>query len=478
VIGVRAAIAILASLGVCLGARTALASDVYTDTSEVRACLTQGGATFAATRGGVVVTKDGTTRVLTVLDGLPDTRAYALLATADGVWVGTERGAVELSARLEVQRAALDASVRAFASWNGVVLAGTFGRGIADLTHGTFLATPDARVLSLATFGGTLYAGTMSGVVERSGSGFAVRTAEPAFDLSVDAAGVHASVAPKTAACAVASSGMPSNDVSAIAADDRSTWVGTFDRGLARLDADGFHAIAGVDARIDALALDRKRARLWVGTARGLYAVDGGSDGACDGNVGHVVVGGDEVHALAALEGGGVLAGTGHGALIVDRAGAIARLGSKQGVELPSVTAVLEREGTLFLGTTGGLFVGRGRRFERLSVASGHLPDDWVTALASSGDAIYAGTYNAGVVRLEKHGHWQAQRMGGGFVNPAGLGVDGDALYVATMDGLWTSTRGSPLARRERGALGPDVTGIAVSSRGTYVASRRGVLRL
>ena len=139
---------------------------------------------------------------------------------------------------------------------------------------------------------------------------------------------------------------------------------------------------------------------------------------------------------------------------------------------------MLERDGTLFLGTTGGLFVGSGRRFQRLSVASGHLPDDWVTALASSGDAVYAGAYNPGVVRLENKGRWRAHAMGGGFVNPAGLTVDGDTLYVATMDGLWTSTGGGALARRDRGALGPDVTGIAVSSRGTYVGSRRGILRL
>jgi ligand-binding sensor domain-containing protein len=463
-------IRVVAALAVCLASRAALASEVYTDTSEVRACITRDGATIAATGGGVVVTKNGATRVLTALDGLPDTRAYALLGAPDGVWVGTERGAVELSGGLEVERAALDTSVRALAWWNGVVLAGTFGRGIADLTHGTFMATPDARVLSLATFGGTLYAGTMSGVVERSDTAFVSLTADPAFDLSVDASGVHASLAPPVAACSVASSGMPSNDVSAVAADDRGTWVGTFDRGLARLDEAGFHVIAGVDARIDALAVDRKRARVWVGTARGLYAVEG--------DVGHVVVAGDEVHALAALEDGGVIAGTGHGALMVGTADAIGRIGPKEGVDIPSVTAVLERGGTLFLGTTGGLFVGSGRRFARLSVASGHLPDDWVTALASDGGAIYAGTYNAGVVRLEKSDRWHAHGMGGGFVNPAGLRVDGDTLYVATMDGLWTSTRGSALARRDRGALGPDVTGIAVSSRGVYVASRRGMLRL
>lgn len=143
------------------------------------------------------------------------------------------------------------------------------------------------------------------------------------------------------------------------------------------------------------------------------------------------------------------------------------------------MTAVQTRGETLYLGTTGGLFVGQEGKLKRLSVASGHLPDDWVTALAIRDDVVYAGTYNAGVVRLDKAtGAWHAQRLGGGYVNPAGLTLDGDTLYVATMDGLLTSTHGSPLATRDRASLGRDVTGIAASPLGTFVASRRGVLKL
>jgi ligand-binding sensor domain-containing protein len=448
--------------------RGAFAREVYTDTSEVHACVTRDGATVAATGGGVVVTKNGSSRVLTLLDGLPDTRAHALLGTEDGVWVGTELGAVLLSDRFEpIRTREPGTSVRALARWNDDVLAGTFGRGIADLTSGTFITTPDARVLSLSTFDGMLYAATMSGVFARSGSTFAQLSSAPAFGVKLDGSTVRVLSTPEAAGCTTPSNGLPSNDVSAVVADERGTWVGTFDQGLSRLERGRFITMAGVDKRIDALVLDRKSDRVWVGTARGLFAVDDG--------VGHAVLPGDEVHALAAREGGGVIAGTSHGAVIVD-ANTIARIGPKQGVDIPSVTAVLEHDGTLFLGTTGGLFIGRGRKFERLSLASGHLPDDWVTALATSGDAIYVGTYNAGVVRLEKGKGWRAVRLGGDYVNPAGLCVDGHTLYVATMDGLWTSTNGSRLTRRDGGALGADVTGVAVSPVGTFVASRRGLL--
>jgi ligand-binding sensor domain-containing protein len=436
----------------------ARATAVYTDTSDVHACVSHGGATVAATGGGVVVTKDGVSRVLTARDGLPDTRAYAVLERPEGLWVGTDRGAVLLGAAFEPRRTALDVSVRGLAFWKGDVVAASFGAGLVDLTRGTSIAAPDARVLSLSTEGGTLDIGTMSGIYRQTGATFVRASSAPEFAAPVQ--------------CQVPSNGLPSNDVNAVAADARTLWVGTFDRGLARLDGDRFIPIDGVDRRIDALALDRRTGRVWVGTARGLYVVDG------DGS--RLVLGGEEIHALTALEGGGVLGGTSHGAFIMRaRDGVITRIGKKEGVDIPSVTAVLAHGNTLFLGTTGGLFIGSANRFTRLSVASGHLPDDWVTALAARGDVVFAGTYNAGVARLEKtESGWRAERLGGGFVNPAGLTVDGDTLYVSTMDGLLTSTQGAPLARGEAVPLGRDVTGVAVSAFGTFVSSRRGILKL
>ena len=439
-----------------LVSHAALAREVYTDTSDVHACVMRDGATIAATDGGVVVSQGGTRRVLTALDGLPDTRADAVLSTGDGLWVGTDHGAVLLGDGFTPKRTALDGSVRALVLWKGDVMAGSFGGGIADLTRGTSLVIPDARVLSLSTSHGVLEVGTMGGLYRQSNVGFNSVSSLPAFGAP--------------AQCTAASNGLPSNDVSAIAADAHTLWVGTFDHGVARLDQGRFRVVRGVDPRIDALALDRAATRLWVGTARGLYAVDD--------DTGHLVLGSDEVHALTALEGGGVLAGTSHGAVIV-RGDVVTRIGAKEGVNVPSVTAVLAQGETLLLGTTGGLFIGSGQHFERLSVASGHLPDDWVTALAARGSTLYAGTYNAGVVKLERTpAGFHAERLGGGYVNPAGLTMTGGTLDVSTMDGLLVSTQGGRLERRDGVALGRDVTGVAVSAFGTFVASRRGVTKI
>jgi len=462
--------------------------DVYTDTSDVHACVARGGTTIAATGGGVVVVRGGeVVRTITALDGLPDTRAWAAASSGGSIWIGTDRGVAELSGdRLDVARTAPGAPVRALAFAGDDLLAGTFGRGVARIAPRTlattFVALPDPRVVSLATYGASVYAGTMSGVFAVFGPRGVAEPAPalagargalgPAFALTADAAGAHASSA-RAAACAVPSTGMPSNDVSAIAATSSQTLVGTFDAGLARLEDGRFRAVDGVDKRVDAIAV-ASGGDAWIGTARGLFVVPAGSVHGRDTGAAGV----DEVHAVAALADGSIVAGTSHGAAIV-RDGKASRVGAKEGVTAASVTAVGESNGALLLGTTGGLFIGRPGHFTRLSVASGHLPDDWVTALAVDGGAIYAGTYNAGVVRLtQRDGAWTAERLGGGYVNPAGLAIHGGTLFAATMDGLLARPlRGdAPLTPRDRAALGRDVTAVAFSPEGAWVASRRGLL--
>ena len=85
-------------------------------------------------------------------------------------------------------------------------------------------------------------------------------------------------------------------------------------------------------------------------------------------------------------------------------------------------------------------------RWQRLSIASGQLRDDWVTALATRGDVVWAGTYNGGVVRLEGDA---TTALGGGWINPSGLVWDGDHL-LAGHDGRPAGRR------RQRRDLEPD----------------------
>jgi len=239
--------------------------------------------------------------------------------------------------------------------------------------------------------------------------------------------------------------------------------------------------LSGVDARIDALTLTRAggAATLWAGTPRGLYRLRGGRVrrfGRADG-MRH-----EHVHALAALGGGTLVAGTARGLVLV-RGDRVEAVNVKHGLPVAAVWSIgVARDRTLWLGTSKGLihFDPRRRRRRRYSVVSGHLPDDWVTAVLVHRAQIYVGTYNAGVARLTRasDGRMTATRLGGGWINISGLLVRGGALYAATMRGL----RVRPLAGAGRfrllrsAAPGRDVTALLdAGSAGLWVGSRRGL---
>lgn len=291
--------------------------------------------------------------------------------------------------------------------------------------------------------------------------------------------------------------GPPSSDISAVVADGERLWVGTFDQGLASYEPGrGWQRIAGVggpDPRINALVLAPRPggARLWVATAQGIQVVDAAGAvvrrlGRNDGLPSRSVL------SLARLGDGRIVAGTSAGAAFVDDAG-VSRVGPRglgdRGIG--NVWAIAETAAGLWLGTTTGLYRGpatpwsskdgsddaaaTAEHWQRLSVASGQLRDDWVTALVARGDVVWAGTYNGGVMRIEGD---TATALGGGWINPSGLRWDGDRLLAATMDGLvsgdgrtaaWTAFAGLP---------GRDVTASVRTGKVLWVATRRGLIGL
>ena len=216
---------------------------------------------------------------------------------------------------------------------------------------------------------------------------------------------------------------------------------------------------------------------LWVGTSRGVFRVQGprvqrfGSEH----GLRH-----EEIHAVLVLRGGGVLVGTGRGAAMI-RGDQVSVLGVKQGLPVASVwSAVEDSDGSLWLGTSRGLYrwSPRARRYQRLSVSSGHLKEDYITALALHRGVLYAVTYNSGVTRLRRDGEgFQTTHLGGGWINFNGLRVQGSSLLACSMSGL----RSLALTGRARWihhpelAPGKDVTATATLDHRLWVASRRGL---
>jgi hypothetical protein len=565
------------------------AKRTLTALDDARACqpLARGGFAVATGGGLAIVAKDGTSRALTSIDGLPETRVHAVVEQGNGVWVGTEAGAAYVSldrGAPRVTRTALTAPVHVVvASGSGAIYLGTRGAGVFRLaapdakpellrtsvsgTHASAIVERDGVVYVAYTDGplARLDGGILKGV-DRSpthGQSLAVIGSELVLgDLeglyrvdrtgvtsiaSVDARGIAAAgtsmlvatygaglmsgstrgalrsdpVVPKLARsvtvrgdarCVATTDGVyvaegasafhklplggpTSNDVTAIAANASGTRVaiGTFDSGASISEGGVLRRVRGLDRNETVSGLAWQGDRLWVATAHGLVRVEG--DGTARRFTSHDGLPHSYTRAIHVLSMGRVLVGTDAGAAFVEGERVTPLLPFKK--EAASTIAspmhatwalASAADGTLYLGTAAGLYFGKDGRFERASLASGDLEDDWVTALAVEGRDVYAGTYSKGVTRLhfedQKH---VATQLGGGYVNTGGLLVEGGKLYAATMEHLLVRSPGdADWTALPAAAPGRDVTAVrfvgAVSeareareARELWVASRRGI---
>jgi ligand-binding sensor domain-containing protein len=273
--------------------------------------------------------------------------------------------------------------------------------------------------------------------------------------------------------------GPPANDISSLASDGDRLWVGTFDHGLAVYERGAWTPVTDrtIDHRINALHVDAKTHRVWVATAAGLSIIDGTTVTQLTKRDG---LPGRSVLALTQLRDGRMLIGTTHGAAIIGSGRPIA-IGMKQSLEVTNVWAVAEdADGWLWLGSTTGLYRGRADddAWTRYSVATGHLRDDWVMALATRGGAVWAGTYKGGITRFDPAGAdaVTATRLGDGWINPGGLTWIGDTLHASTMEGARTSDGSSETWTAVRELPGKDTTATARVGSTLWISTRRGLV--
>jgi ligand-binding sensor domain-containing protein len=460
------------------------------------------------------------------------------LATWDGGVVKLGAGPVPMVGGTAAARA----RVSSLAVANGTLWAGS-AAGLYRLTKGRFerveIAGP-RDIASLAGDGDSLWIGAANGLWLRDGDAVSsIANGEVTklaiVDGRVEVAGpeglavverghlVPLAGAPKTFALAVSSScaggldglwlrtatawtkaprvaGPRSNDISALASDGTRLWVGTFDQGLSSFvpGLGWTHVDArGLDARINAIVVEPvgNGVHLWVATAEGLTVIDGA------GAVIHQLGRNDglpsrSVLSLARLGDGRIVAGTSHGAAFVT-GGHVQRVGPRGLGDNPigNVWAIAEAGGSLWLGTTTGVYRGPAtgwstkdgaddaaavaERWQRFSVATGHLKDDWITALAVKDGVVFAGTYNGGVARLADDGdRIVATQLAGGWINPSGLRWDGDRLLASTMDGLVAGDGAHPTWTAIRDLPGKDTTAALRIDRTLWVATRRGLARI
>jgi outer membrane protein assembly factor BamB len=116
------------------------------------------------------------------------------------------------------------------------------------------------------------------------------------------------------------------------------------------------------------------------------------------------------------------------------------------------------------------------------TTANSALGHNWITALVRSGDDWFAGTYGAGIWRLDHDGTWHRfpELKEGFVVNPNAMLVAGGLVYAGSLDrglfvyepaaGRWHSTTA--------GLPSLNVTAIAAGGGYLYIGTDNGVVRV
>lgn len=284
--------------------------------------------------------------------------------------------------------------------------------------------------------------------------------------------------------------GPPTNDLTSVAVVGGRVVVGTYDRGLFVLEGAAARSLGApaLTPEVDGLVPAGDDA-LWVATTGGLYRVTLDGDtvrlGAEDG------LASDHVTAVSPATDGSLWVATAAGLthLVPDptrpRGWAARTWRAAHGLpsdHLYSVAAL--PGGGAVAGTLHGLVrVRPGGGLEVTRPGDGRLPDGWIQALLPTDEGLWIGTYDAGLVR-SRGGRLErlAEGIGRpwGRVNPGALAVHQGRLFVGTQGGGLLAVEDGRVRRytTAQGLPSDDVTGLAADGASLWVATRGGLARL
>ena len=402
---------------------------------------------------------------------LPDPQVLSITADNDAAYVGTPLGVVEFHNGRRVRTLAGGFFARAMARHGETLQVGTEDEGIVDVPLRSRPGprapagadSPAVPILRLANLEGDVYAVGESAIYRYD--------PVPRRWASVLTAGLSATAL------------MADRNVAALALSAGRLWIGYFDRGLDVVDASLEHAVHRESDTlfcINRIVADAEHGRTAVATANGLVLFDSGAEprqimGRKDGLLS------DHVTDVAFRDAGMVVA-TPAGLSFVDRSG-VRSLYVFHGLVNNHVYTVAARGAQVVAGTLGGLSVLDNDAVQvNYTTANSHLQHNWITALARVGDDWFAGTYGAGVLRLDASGEWHSfpDLKPGFVVNPNAILLSGGQLYAGSLDrGLFVYDRAS--GRWTNTSLGlpsRNVTALAAGGGYLYVGTDNGLVRI
>jgi ligand-binding sensor domain-containing protein len=400
-------------------------------------------------------------RIDRFVDALADPQVLSLAAWNDNLYAGTPVGVVEFQQGRKTRTLADGLFARAISADDRGVTVGSEDEGLFEIGRNTRHFTDEQLdglpVERIAAIAGTRLALTAAAVFEQDGGRWnKVLSAEKGV--------------------------LTDRHVSALAFGPAGgLWVGYFDRGLDIVAADRTPARHLEDDHL--FCVNRIAAggqRTAVATANGLVLFDaeqqvrqvlGRKDGLMADHITDV-----------AFQKNGLIAATPAGLTYIDREG-VRGFYVFNGLVNNHVYALGSFGDQVLAGTLGGLSVLDHQVIRaNYTTANSGLKHNWITALARVGDDWFAGTYGAGVMRLDNQGHWHSfpDLQEKYVVNPnALLAVNGrvfagsldNGLYIYdVVSGRWTNFR--------TGLPSRNVTALAAQGRDIYAGTDNGVVRI
>jgi ligand-binding sensor domain-containing protein len=272
-------------------------------------------------------------------------------------------------------------------------------------------------------------------------------------------------------------------NISALAADSMGRlWVGYFDRGLDLLPADG--PVTHIEDEhvfcVNRILADAKTGTIDVATANGLVRFDNsGSEQQVLTRADGLIA--DHVTDVAAYRDGLALA-TPAGLTFLDASGARSMY-AFHGLVNNHVYALGVSGDELMAGTLGGLsMLNKGDVTANYTTTSSNLKHNWITAVVPVGSEWMVGTYGAGILGLDRSGHFQSFEVGSGQfeVNPNAMLVTSSYVLAGTLGrGLYLYDRQSARWSAIRDGLpSSNVTALAAANGYIYVGTDNGLVRI
>ncbi len=418
---------------------------------------------------GVLHWHGGATDAFSESQGLPDRRVQSITLAGEKTFVGTVLGIAEFDrGRFSRVLAPGVLATALLSTHNGSLMVGSEDQGVFEIP----LAAPRAKPAP----GNSPELSEVRQLLEE-GDGVYVLTRDAMYRTSAHGLGWQAVLKPGPAM-------LSDSNVSALAADSSGRlWVGYFERGLDELQLETGRATHIENEHvfcINRIVPDSKTGTIAVATANGLvrFSASGGEEQVLTRTDGLIA---DHVTDVAAYRDGLAVA-TPAGLTFLDSGGARSMY-AFQGLVNNHVYALGVSGDELLAGTLGGISViGGGNVQANYTTSTSNLKHNWITAVVRVGDGWMVGTYGAGVVGLDRSGHFQPFDLATApvEVNPNAMLVTNRNVLAGTLaNGLYVYDRlTSRWSIVSQGLPSTNVTALAERNGFLYVGTDNGVVRI